>query len=130
MEVDSGSLTNMSSQQSTTLDQTSVQESILQSNPPPTLADFRAPSNQFEHNLIVTRLMEGGSLRSEAEQAISSRKAAFNKALREYKKSNVNPLVNKRGNKNSKHTNSQSNQNGYQKLFYFLKLCFVFVSQS
>ena len=64
------------------------------STPPPTLADFRAPSNQFEHNFIVTRLMEGGSLRSEAGQAISSCKAAFNKALREYKKLNVNPQVN------------------------------------
>ena len=74
--------TDQASQQAST----SAQAVAHQSNLPQTLADFRAPANQIEHNLIVARLMDGGSLRSEAEQAIASRKAAFNKALREFKK--------------------------------------------
>ena len=46
------------------------------------------PTNLIEHNLIVARLVGAGSLASEAEQTIALRKAAFNKALREYKKEN------------------------------------------
>ena len=48
---------------------------------PLTLADFRIPANQIEHNMIVTNLVLGGSLQSEAEQVIATRKNAFNKAL-------------------------------------------------
>ena len=53
---------------------------------PPTLADFLVPSNQIEHNLILARLVNGGSLPAKAEQVIAGGKTAFNKALREYKK--------------------------------------------
>ena len=52
----------------------------------PVPGDFLVPTNLIEHNLIVARLISGGSLPAEAEQTIASRKAAFNKALREYKK--------------------------------------------
>ena len=79
---------------------------------PPTLADFRAPANQIEHNLIIARLMDGGSSKSEAEHAISTRKAAFNKALREFKKEKGGAPNTRRGSKNGKHVTSQSNQNG------------------
>ena len=38
----------------------------------PTQAEFRVPQNQIEHNLIVARLVEGGSIPSEAELHCSS----------------------------------------------------------
>ena len=50
----------------------------------PTQAKFRVPQNLIEHNLIVARLVDGGSLPSEAEIVIASRKTAFNKAFREF----------------------------------------------
>ena len=66
------------------------------SNQVPTLAEFRVPSNLVEHNPIVARLMEGESLHAEAELTIATRKTAFNKALREYKKECVKIRVCKR----------------------------------
>ena len=53
---------------------------------PPTQAEFRVPTNKIEHKLMVQRLVNGGSLLAEAEQTIAARKAAFNKALRKFKK--------------------------------------------
>ena len=38
------------------------------------------------HYYIVKNLVKGGSLQSEAEQVITARKNALNKALRDYKK--------------------------------------------
>ena len=43
----------------------------------PTPADFRVPVNMIEHNLIIERLVSGGSLQAEAEQTIAGRKTAF-----------------------------------------------------
>ena len=80
----------------------------------PTPADFKVPSNLVKHNLIVSRLMAAGSLASEAELVIASRKIAFNKALGEYKKENGQNLADpKKGPKNSKHVSSQLSQNGF-----------------
>ena len=42
------------------------------SRPAPTPADYRVPSNLVEHNLMVQRLMSGGSIQSEAEQMMYS----------------------------------------------------------
>ena len=52
----------------------------------PTQAELRVPQNQIEHNQIIARLVEGGSIPSKAELVIASRKTAFNKALREFKR--------------------------------------------
>ena len=82
----------------------------------PTQAEFRVPQNLTEHNLIVARLADGGSLPSEAEIVIASRKTAFNKALREYKRDqglNSGPKKVTRQNaaKTSKHVAQNSSQN-------------------
>ena len=54
----------------------------------PVPGDFLVPTNLIKHNLIVARLVSAGSLPAEAEQTIASRKTAYNKALREFKKEN------------------------------------------
>ena len=58
----------------------------IQEKQAPTPVDFRVPTNLVEHNLIVARLVEGGSFPAEAEATIAGRMTAFNKALCEYKK--------------------------------------------
>ena len=68
----------------------------------PVPGDFLVPSNLVEHNLIIARLVSGGSLPAEAEQTIASRKTAFNKALREFKKDNPMLQNNNRTSKQSK----------------------------
>jgi hypothetical protein len=66
-------------------------------NAEPNPKDFLIPSTPEEHKSIVDRLILGGSLRSEAEQTIANRKAAFNKAVRIYKKNlPKNKAANKR----------------------------------
>ena len=37
----------------------------------PTQAEYRVPQNQIEHNQIVARLVEGGSIPSEIELVIA-----------------------------------------------------------
>ena len=76
----------------------------------PVPGDFLVPTNLIEHNLIVARLISGGSLPAEAEQTIASRKAAFNKALCEYKKENPNQN-NNRASKQGKQSKTNQVQN-------------------
>ena len=52
----------------------------------PKQVDFLVPRTKAEHEQMIDRLIQGGSLLGEAEQIIASRKTAFNKALKEYKK--------------------------------------------
>ena len=79
----------------------------------PTMADYRVPTNQVEHNLIVSNLMAGGSLQSEAELVFTARKNAFNKAMREYKKeTGIKQQQGRKSTRNSKHVGSQQSQNG------------------
>ena len=52
----------------------------------PKPADFLIPATPEEHKSIVDRLILGGSLRNEAEQTIVNRKAAFDKACKNFKK--------------------------------------------
>ena len=80
----------------------------------PTPADFRVPVNMIEHNLIIDRLVSGGSLQAEAEQTIAGRKTAFNKALREFKKDQLpkSTANTRRNSKNSKPLNAQLTQDG------------------
>ena len=62
----------------------------VQTDPPritaPTRVAFGIPQSKAEHTAIVAKLVAGGSSEKEAEFMITSRKAAFNKANREYKK--------------------------------------------
>ena len=69
------------------------------------------PTNLIEHNLIVARLVSAGSLPAEAEQTIASRKAAYNKALREYKKENPSNQSSGRPTRQSKLSKNNSSQN-------------------
>ena len=87
-----------------------------EARPPPTPDNFKVPANQVEHNLLITNLMAGGSLRHEAEATIASRKNAYNKALREYKKEtglNQKQLQTqlKKTTRSSKQNSSQSTEN-------------------
>ena len=52
----------------------------------PTRDSFGVPQSKAEHKSIVAKLVAGGSSEVEAEFMITSRKAAFNKANRDYKK--------------------------------------------
>ena len=61
---------------------------------------------------MVQRLVDGGSLLAEAEQTIAARKAACNKALREFKKEQTPKNLNNA--KKGTRSNRQSSQNGYQ----------------
>ena len=73
-------------------------------------------TNLVEHNLVVARLVSAGSLPAEAEQTIALRKAAFNKALREYKNEytqNTNQNGSKKSTRQSKQAKNQSSQHDY-----------------
>jgi methionine synthase I (cobalamin-dependent) len=52
----------------------------------PTKKDFQIPMNKTEHDEVVRKLVLGGSSIAEAKQVITSRKTAFNRANREFKK--------------------------------------------
>ena len=47
----------------------------------PTQADYRVPTNQVGHNIIVELLVSTGSTKLEAEQTIATRMTAFNKRV-------------------------------------------------
>ena len=49
--------------------------------------DFNLPASAGELKLMVDKLVKAGSSQSEAEQIIANRKTAFNKASREFKRS-------------------------------------------
>ena len=49
--------------------------------------DFNLPASKGELKTMVDKLIKAGSSQSEAEQIIANRKTAFNKASREFKKS-------------------------------------------
>ena len=77
---------------------------------PPSKKDFMVPANRIEHDQMVAKLISAGIIKSEAEQIISMRKNAFNKACRDAKKLGEN--ANKKVTKNSKLVSSKSKQNG------------------
>jgi hypothetical protein len=52
----------------------------------PTKKEFMIPLNKTEHEYVIRKLVLGGSSISEAELVIASRKTAFNKANKEFKK--------------------------------------------
>ena len=71
------------------------------------------PVNQVEHNDMVATLVAIGIQKSEAEIVIASRKTAFNKALREYKKeAGAKGSQSRKSQRTSKHVESQHSQNG------------------
>jgi hypothetical protein len=52
----------------------------------PDVATFKLPAKPIEHEQMIEKIMQGGLMRSEAEQSISARKSLFNKACKEFKK--------------------------------------------
>ena len=52
----------------------------------PTLKDFKLPETDEEMETLIKSMEAGGAMRIEAETNIKSRRAAFNKASREYEK--------------------------------------------
>ena len=91
----------------------STQMSITSSVNGPTKENFKVPKNRLEHESFVTKLVQSGLTKTEAEQALSSRRAAFNKACREYKKESTKAVKSqsKKSNKTSKNAcpSTQSN---------------------
>ena len=81
----------------------------------PNQAQFLIPNNPIEHDKMISKMIEGGLLRAEAEQNIQNRKAAFNKACREHKKSEPKQSrsQNKKPNKSSKHVGNTTLDYGY-----------------
>jgi hypothetical protein len=57
----------------------------------PKKSDYLVPVTRAEEDEMIDRLIHGGSLLGEAEQIIASRKLAFNKACREFKKAAGKP---------------------------------------
>jgi uncharacterized membrane protein YcgQ (UPF0703/DUF1980 family) len=91
----------------------STQMLITSSVNGPTKENFKVPKNRLEHESFVTKLVQSGLSKTEAEQALSSRRAAFNKACREYKKESTKAVKSqlKKPNKTSKNAcpSTQSN---------------------
>ena len=56
---------------------------------PPDPRDFGLPVNNAEREELIKNLMKGGTMLAEAEQLITMRKKAHDKAVKEYRKSNL-----------------------------------------
>ena len=79
----------------------------------PRAATYLVPEDETEHNLMVERMVSAGLLRSEAELNIAARKAAFNKACKEFKKAeSKQPKTSKRNTKMRKHVNKSIEDHG------------------
>ena len=52
----------------------------------PTLKDYKLPETDEEMETLIKSMEAGGAMRIKAETNIKSRRAAFNKAIREYEK--------------------------------------------
>jgi hypothetical protein len=57
----------------------------------PVASQFLIPSTSIEHEQMIDRMAGGGLLRTEAEQNILTRKAAFNKTCKVFKKAEPKP---------------------------------------
>ena len=79
----------------------------------PRAATYLVPADETEYNLMVEKMVNAGLLRSEAELNIAARKAAFNKACKEYKRSeSKQPKTTKRITKMRKHVNKSLDEYG------------------
>ena len=80
----------------------------------PSKEAFKVPLDDLDHVSMVKRLVLGGLSSHEAEQTISSRKTAFNKACRDYKKESgkIGKWQKKKNEKLSKTDSNTPNQNG------------------
>ena len=80
----------------------------------PSKEAFKVPLDDLDHISMVKRLVLGGLSSHEAEQTISSRKTAFNKACRDYKKESgkIGKWQKKKNEKLSKTDSNTPNQNG------------------
>ena len=91
-----------------------IQEIRHENNNAPRETDFLIPSNPIEREQMISRMVGGGLLRSEAEQNIQNRKVAFNKACKEHKKTEQKQTrtQNRKANKTSKPVVNTSIDNG------------------
>ena len=94
----------------TTKSSSTEQCTTTRSNGPPNKKDFNVPANRIEHNLMVAKLVSSGILETEAEQIITLRKNAFNKACRDLKKQGNTAL--KKPNKSRKTASPKTTHNG------------------
>jgi hypothetical protein len=80
----------------------------------PSQGKFLVPADDTETKSMIHRLMIGGLNETEAKQIIAMRKSAFNKALREYKKTSpvTTQFVIKKSKKNNKTTTLSNANNG------------------
>ena len=62
-----------------------------ENNCEPKKSDFLVPETKAEEEIMIDKLIQAGSLLGEAEQIVASRKLAFNRACREFKKASVKP---------------------------------------
>jgi hypothetical protein len=110
MESTESKSTNTVPNQNT--DQIKSKTSPIKTNMQPQKKDFMVPSNQVQHTEMISSLVCAGISPTEAEQIISIRKNAFNRACREWKKMTESNSTTKKSNKSSKNAVTKSNKNG------------------
>ena len=93
-------------------DQIKSKPSPIKTNVQPQKKDFMVPLNQVQHTEMISSLVSAGISPIEAEQIISIRKNAFNKACREWKKMTESNSITKKSNKSSKIAVTKANRNG------------------
>jgi hypothetical protein len=80
----------------------------------PQETDFKLPASEEELNEVIFNLMNAGSSKNEAERIIGMRRAAYNRACREYRKANSSTHAakptNKKPAKNSKYDSMNAAQ--------------------
>ena len=73
----------------------------------PTKKDYMIPLSKTEHEEVVRKLVLGGSSVSEAELVIATRKTAFNKANKEFKKKSMPGVANMKKSRTSRKLSNQ-----------------------
>ena len=105
MDCDMGSSPSLLALPSVQTSQPTVTRLNTKNGPQET--DFKLPASEEEFNEIISNLMNAGSSNNEAERIIGMRRAAYNRACREYRKANSSTHAakptNKKPAKNSKH---------------------------
>ena len=78
----------------------------------PSKVEYQVPSNKVEHDEMIRSLVKAGIRQSEAEQIISMRKTAYNKASKDFKKppNKCGKQTQKKAKRMSKHFNNSMNE--------------------
>jgi aminoglycoside phosphotransferase family enzyme len=75
--------------------------------------DYLVPADETEQNLMIEKMMLAGLLESEDKSNIATKKAAYNKACKEFKKGeNKRSKISKKTNKTRNHVNKILNEHG------------------